>query len=527
MRSKRNILSLIILLFVTLSCIKNDIPYPTILGNITAFDVLGSESTTIDDQTKTVNIILSDTTNINKVYLTKFLVSNDAKISPEPSAILNLSSPVQYTLTTYQEYIWTISATQNVNRYFNVENQIGTSVFDIENHIIHFSVPESNGLSNIKVLAAKFGAAGSVISPNIFDITDFTNPVKVTLTYYESTQEWTIIGTLTEFTYSTKSVNAFAKYAIIEGEGEVSNNTYGFEYKLLGEASWTKVPKNEITYNSGLFNAIITGLQPQTDYIVRATEGENYANQIMFTTEVAAQVPNSDFNEWCKGTIDPVNSANSAKGKSWFPDINLDSENYWWDTGNIGANTIGTANNITTPEDNFVISGRAAKMSSKKIFGFFAAGSLYTGKYGKTTIPGATLYFGKEFTSRPKALKGYYSYSPGIVDIAKDEYKTMLNKNDTCSIYALLTSWSAPFEVNTNSGTFVDFNAPYVIAICELYDGVGTGPIYKEFTLDFKYKDYSTKPTYILLVASSSKYGDYFTGSTSSVLFTDQFELIY
>ena len=35
------------------------------------------------------------------------------------------------------------------------------------------------------------------------------------------------------------------------------------------------------------------------------------------------------------------------------------------------------------------------------------------------------------------------------------------------------------------------------------------------------------KPTYILIVASASKYGDYFTGSTSSVLLLDEFELLF
>ncbi|MGL5273520.1 MAG: PCMD domain-containing protein, partial [Phocaeicola sp.] len=35
------------------------------------------------------------------------------------------------------------------------------------------------------------------------------------------------------------------------------------------------------------------------------------------------------------------------------------------------------------------------------------------------------------------------------------------------------------------------------------------------------------KPTAIVLVASASKYGDYFSGSTSSTMWIDDFELIY
>ena len=50
---------------------------------------------------------------------------------------------------------------------------------------------------------------------------------------------------------------------------------------------------------------------------------------------------------------------------------------------------------------------------------------------------------------------------------------------------------------------------------------------YERFTINLKYRDLTKKPTYILVVCSSSKYGDYFTGSTSSVLLLDEFDLIY
>ena len=48
---------------------------------------------------------------------------------------------------------------------------------------------------------------------------------------------------------------------------------------------------------------------------------------------------------------------------------------------------------------------------------------------------------------------------------------------------------------------------------------------YQKFTIDIKYRDTERKPKYIVIVATSSKYGDYFSGSTSSVLLIDEFEL--
>ena len=54
----------------------------------------------------------------------------------------------------------------------------------------------------------------------------------------------------------------------------------------------------------------------------------------------------------------------------------------------------------------------------------------------------------------------------------------------------------------------------------------GTGE-WQEFTIDLKYRDLTRTPKYIIIVASASKYGDYFTGSKSSVMYVDDFSLIY
>lgn len=51
--------------------------------------------------------------------------------------------------------------------------------------------------------------------------------------------------------------------------------------------------------------------------------------------------------------------------------------------------------------------------------------------------------------------------------------------------------------------------------------------VWKQFTIDLKYRDLTRKPKYIIVVASASKYGDFFTGSESSVMLIDDFELVY
>lgn len=48
-----------------------------------------------------------------------------------------------------------------------------------------------------------------------------------------------------------------------------------------------------------------------------------------------------------------------------------------------------------------------------------------------------------------------------------------------------------------------------------------------EFRIPIEYRSTDTKPTSIILVASSSKYGDYFTGGIGSTMWLDDLELVY
>lgn len=48
-----------------------------------------------------------------------------------------------------------------------------------------------------------------------------------------------------------------------------------------------------------------------------------------------------------------------------------------------------------------------------------------------------------------------------------------------------------------------------------------------EHKIKLEYRRKDVKPKYILVVASASKYGDYYTGSTGSTMWLDDLELIY
>ena len=112
------------------SCIKNDIPYPRIQAQIVAFEVEGQVGQAqIDATNQVVSVQIADTVDLKKVKVTRFEITPDATASATPD-VVDLSSPIKLTLSIYQDYEWTIRATQQINRIFTVDGQIGQAVFD-------------------------------------------------------------------------------------------------------------------------------------------------------------------------------------------------------------------------------------------------------------------------------------------------------------------------------------------------------------------------------------------------------------
>lgn len=82
---------------------------------------------------------------------------------------------------------------------------------------------------------------------------------------------------------------------------------------------------------------------------------------------------------------------------------------------------------------------------------------------------------------------------------------------------------------NKNENEYIKYEEdPDIIAYGELPSGAATeGDGYVEFNIPLKYKNLTDKPTHIIVVCSSSKYGDYMTGGVGSTLYVDDFSFIY
>jgi hypothetical protein len=152
-----------------------------------------------------------------------------------------------------------------------------------------------------------------------------------------------------------------------------------------------------------------------------------------------------------------------------------------------------------------------------------------TGKFVETVIspPGAKLTWGVPFANRPYSLRGYYAYSPKIINFAEGIHADKKGSMDKCQILAMLTDWEEPFMIETGTLTFVDYeNDPNIIALGTIESDVDTEGQYVEFECVLNYRN-ARKPKYVVLVACSSLYGDYFTGGQGSMMYVDEWEFCY
>ena len=249
--------------------------------------------------------------------------------------------------------------------------------------------------------------------------------------------------------------------------------------------------------------------------------------------ESQPQIENAGFEDWF-----------FYNDKIWVPGIDYTSN--WWDSGNHGSTTMGASYNITTKDTSVKHSGSSSvKMESKYIVLKFAAGNVFLGKYLKTDGADGILGFGRPFSGKPKALKAWIKYEPGVVEskTAGDNLKP--GDNDLGSIYVALadatvqefegTTWPVIIRTKKSDRQLFNKNASNILAYGEIdlkgsYPQSGASLVengMQQVTIPIEYKNYSVSPSYIIIVASASKYGDYFEGGTGSTLWLDDVELVY
>lgn len=318
------------------------------------------------------------------------------------------------------------------------------------------------------------------------------------------------------------SVDPWAKFAIVKGKYFSPSAPDGitFMYRKSSETSWSTVDVSSVsvTSSSKTYEAEIGGLEGDTKYVIKAvTATDVETREVEFKTGTSKELYNMDFEDWYQD------------GKIYYPYAKGANPSVWDCANKATASFPFSASKSYTTPDSHSISGQAARLESENVVIAFAAGNLYTGQFGEIIgTSGASLKWGVPFTSRPVALKGWYDYTSGTINKVKDPYKSMEGKPDKCQILVLLTDWTEPFEINTSESRFVDLSAnnKSIIAIGKMESEVTTNG-YVEFTLPLEYRDLTRTPKYIVIACCSSYLGDYFTGSTNSLMYVDEFSFEY
>lgn len=331
--------------------------------------------------------------------------------------------------------------------------------------------------------------------------------------------------------------------AIVDAEAE----NPGIRYRESGTTAWTFVPADtravkrqaarhltpaQATRAAGTkFTVTVSGLKPGTRYEYQAVAGEFYSESKYFTTESTFTIPNGGFETW--GTY----SASTLLGTKTvtLPGANRDSS--FWESGNEGAATANMT--LTSANTSIFHSGqRSAELKSKSAMGMIAAGNIFAGVYVKTDGTDGVLKLGRDFDgSHPDKVRVYANYRPGGSVSVKSGNSGYLNGEitsggtDAGQIYVALST--AKVDIRTKASERKLFNAddPEILAYGQVTWKEAFGPdgglqaIEIPFTYNSRAK--SNKPLYLIIVASASKYGDYFCGSSSSVMYLDDFELVY
>ena len=309
-------------------------------------------------------------------------------------------------------------------------------------------------------------------------------------------------------------------------------STPKFQYRVKGSgSSWTTV---DADLTGSTFSKEITGLTPGTTYEYQAMDGTQASTVTCeFTTETTFQPENASFE--------------AVSDSSSIILIHGTGQSTWWDTGNHGSSTMNK--NVTTPDTSVKHSGNQSLLLSSQfvgigIIGKFAAGNLFAGKYLDTEGTDGILGWGRPCTSRPKALKVYVRYEPATVDNGGDYIAN--GETDQGIIYVAIGDWAGqeanggtwPFVVRTKNASSLfstekgTYSGDGIIAYGEktFEEAYNDGGNMKELTINLDYNNFGgnqRKPTSIIIVASASKYGDYFQGGDGSKMWLDDMELIY
>lgn len=226
--------------------------------------------------------------------------------------------------------------------------------------------------------------------------------------------------------------NAFARsfrgVTMTVNEGIASK--FALQYRT-GEGDWTTVKPESIEGNTLTFAKIGGSLLPETAYQFRSIYDNNAAevsDNVVVTTEAAAQVGNAGFEDWTTETMTVnVNLTTKKFTHNWYNAFSNSDVDQWWAVTSKQSmpSSVSTSSNYNVKNIPTVAFSADSFSGSKSahIFtvniGYFntpdvASGTSYAGELfiGTADDSGNPTYSGHRFTTRPDKISFRYKYAP-------------------------------------------------------------------------------------------------------------------
>lgn len=424
----------------------------------------------------------------------------------------------------------------------NLQHYLGSSTADV------FSLSES-ALARLAAAGINFmtykNEAGEINRVRVNFEADFTNNLVSGLHTFkfiagdngdgtEKTSEATLslrlsnaaveLQEATDVSYTTTTF-----VATIVKPDELTGNV-GFNYREKGTADWTFVAG---TNNGTTLTATVDNLKFGTTYEYCAVAGGYTSPAKELTTLTPPQLPNASFEQ-----------TSTASDKALM--FSADPNDFYWDSGNHGSQKM--SKNVTEVTTKYFHSGKQGLCLHSQFVGLggfagkFAAGNIFVGKYLATEGMDGVLGWGRPFNCpiRPKALKVWARYEP--VNITHEDTKALpsVSKGDPDNgiVYiALVTdqtmsynseTWPQIVKTSSSSRQLFNPSGSNVVAYGEhVFTSATTEPGLVEITIPLNDVNPNLTVSNIIIVASASRYGDYFVGGNGSLLYLDDFELVY
>lgn len=314
-------------------------------------------------------------------------------------------------------------------------------------------------------------------------------------------------------------------------------SSYGFKYREAGTSEWQtavagtsngKPAKTRATSTS--YSVVIKGLKGGTVYEYKAF-ADDFESEIVqtFKTMAPYEIPNRSMEDWS------TYQAKTMLGEKTVIFPGLGNAPTFWDSGNEGG---ATANKILTNKStDMKHSGSySARLASDEAMGVLAAGNLFVGDYVETDGTNGVLALGRPYNgTRPVKLRVWVNYRPGTVDIIKKGNESHLGfakgDLDHGQIYVALSDGVVDIRTNPKNQKLFNPNDEQILAYNQVTwtENVGADGELVMIEIPFIYNERSThkRATHLLVTCCASKFGDFFSGSSKSVMYLDDFELVY